>query len=40
MKENENWAGRKDHLKETIGPFCVGLAMFLAGGYYYFRYVR
>jgi len=37
MKENENWAGRKDHLKETIGPFCVGLAMFLAGGYYYFR---
>ena len=38
MKESEAWVSRKQNMKETILPFCVGLAMFLAGGYYYFRY--
>ncbi|XP_023345281.1 tyrosine-protein phosphatase non-receptor type 2 [Eurytemora carolleeae] len=37
MKESEAWVSRKQNMKETILPFCVGLAMFLAGGYYYFR---
>ena len=40
MKQSEANTARMENLKEKLGPFCVGLAMFLAGGYYYFRYVR
>ena len=37
MKAREEWNKRAAYIKETMLPFCVGLAMFLAGGYYYFR---
>jgi len=37
LKASEVRAIYRENLKDTILPFCVGLAMFLAGGYYYFR---
>jgi len=37
LRSSEEWLARKEKMKETLVPFCVGLAMFLAGGYYYFR---
>jgi len=37
LRASESWAARKETMKETLLPFCVGLAMFLAGGYFYFR---
>lgn len=37
QRETEAWQNRKESMRETLLPFCVGLAMFLAGGYYYFR---
>jgi len=37
LRANEAWLEKKENMKETLLPFCVGLAMFLAGGYYYFR---
>jgi len=37
LKSSEMKASHRENLKDTILPFCVGLAMFLAGGYYYFR---
>jgi tyrosine-protein phosphatase non-receptor type 1 len=37
QRESEAWQSRKEHMRESLLPFCVGLAMFLAGGYYYFR---
>lgn len=37
LKESEEWEARKELMRERLVPFCVGLAMFLAGGYYYFR---
>jgi len=33
----EDWKKRKEYWQETLVPFCVGLAMFVAGGYFYFR---
>ena len=36
----EEWKKRKEYWQETLVPFCVGLAMFVAGGYFYFRHVR
>jgi len=32
----EDWRKRKEYWQETLVPFCVGLAMFAAGGYFYF----
>jgi len=37
IKSAEEWKEKSVFLQETILPFCVGLAMFLAGGYFYFR---
>lgn len=36
-KESEEWSKKKEFIFETIVPFCVGLAMLLAGSYYYMR---
>ena len=40
IKSAEEWKEKSVFLQETVLPFCVGLAMFLAGGYFYFRQVR
>lgn len=40
IKSAEEWKEKSVFLQETILPFCVGLAMFIAGGYFYFRQVR
>jgi len=37
VKSAEEWKKRTEYWQETLVPFCVGLAMFVAGGYYYFR---
>jgi len=38
MKASENnWSRRSAIFKEQMLPFWVGLAMFMAGGYYYFK---
>jgi len=37
IQKAEDWNKRKEYLRETMFPFCVGLAMFVAGGYFYFR---
>lgn len=37
IKSAEEWKEKSVFLQETVLPFCVGLAMFLAGGYFYFR---
>lgn len=37
IKRAEEWNNRKEYVRETVVPFCVGLLMFCAGGYYYFR---
>jgi len=36
-QKSEDWKKRKEHLRETFFPFCVGLTMFVAAGYIYFR---
>jgi len=36
QRESEAWISKKEHMKETLIPFCVGLAMFVVGGYLYF----
>lgn len=36
-QKSEDWKKRKEHLRETVFPFCVGLTMFVAAGYIYFR---
>jgi len=37
LKAGEDWSRRTAYFKETMLPFCVGLAMFISGGYYYFK---
>eukprot|EP00092_Neocalanus_flemingeri_P059954 GFUD01071809.1.p1 GENE.GFUD01071809.1~~GFUD01071809.1.p1 ORF type:complete len:484 (-),score=133.90 GFUD01071809.1:1223-2674(-) len=38
IQKAEDWNKRKENLRETVLPFCVGLVMFVAGGYFYFRH--
>ena len=40
IQNAERSKARKEYLQETVLPFCVGLVMFVAGGYFYFRHVR
>jgi len=37
IKSAEEWKEKSDFLQERILPFCVGLAMFIAVGYFYLR---
>lgn len=37
IQNAERSKARKEYLQETVLPFCVGLVMFVAGGYFYFR---
>lgn len=37
IQKAEDWKKRREQFRETLFPFCVGLAMFVAGGYFYFR---
>ncbi len=38
-RESEDWQKRKARMMERAWPFCVGLAMCVAAGtYYYFKY--
>jgi len=37
-QKSEDWKKRKEHLREKVFPFCVGLTMFVAAGYIYFRH--
>jgi len=37
VRDAEEWKAKKEYFRETMFPFCVGLAMFVAGGYFYFR---
>lgn len=36
-KEAEEWSRKKNFLMEKMVPFCVGLAMLIAGTVYYMR---
>ena len=40
IQNAERSKARKEYLQETVLPFCIGLMMFVAGGYFYFRHVR
>ena len=35
-KEAEKWEATKQRVKDVVVPFCVGLAMFAAGSYFYY----
>ncbi len=36
-KESEEWERKKNFIIEKMVPFCVGLAMLIAGTVYYMR---
>ena len=40
IQSAENWKKQKEYWQETVMPFCVGVVMFVAGGYFFFRHVR
>jgi len=40
IQKAEKSQDRKEYLQETVLPFCIGLMMFVAGGYFYLRHVR
>lgn len=37
IRNAEKSQARKEYLQETVLPFCIGLMMFVAGGYFYLR---
>jgi len=37
IQSAENWKKQKEYWQETVMPFCVGVVMFVAGGYFFFR---